>query len=404
MFMICLGLAAIGLALLMFYVGFNAPNNIPLRSYYNLKVKFANGDNLASHAEVRLGGRLVGQALNLRVVNGVPQAQLQLTPSVKPLLSDTTVQVVPRSPIGVKYLNIIPGTHGTRLRNGATIPVAHTTYPVELDQVLDALDPRTRTRTQQLLTQLGEGFLGRGQGLNTAVALSPSLLSNAAAVAGAINDRTGAIDGFIRSTEAAAAAVDPVRQEMASGFDPEARALNPFHQQAAQLERTLSQAPGDLAVIRGGLSQTQPLLGALQSLAVDARPALAPAPVALSRTTAFLRTATPSMAKLRSTIKLAGRAVNPTLGFLHTVQPVLPSADYAMTTSLPILSYLAPRRCDIDMMLSNWASMLGYGNVGGDFLRFDIVPQYQGAINGIGNIQTGIRQDGYPAPCVAGTQ
>jgi ABC-type transporter Mla subunit MlaD len=401
MFMTSLGLATIGLAALMFWIGFNAPNNIPLTAYYNLNVRFANADNLASHAEVRLGGRLIGQALDLKVVDGVPQARLQLTPSVRPLRSDTIVQVVPRSPIGVKYLNIVPGRRGRALPNGATIDAARTTYPVELDQVLDSLDPKTRARTQQLLTQLGEGFGGRGEDLNTAVGLAPALLRDMGAVTGAVSARSGAVEGFIHSTEAAAAAVDPVRQVMASGYQPEAEALSPFYQQGAALQQFLTQAPGDLSAISAGLARTQPMLAAMERLAVDARPALIPAPTALSRTTAFLRTARPSMARLDSTVKLGGRAVNPTLAFLHTIQPVLPSANQAMNRSVPILDDLAPRRCDIDTMLNNWASMLGYGNAAGNYLRFDLVALSPQSFDALPTNKSGLFSDAYPAPCTA---
>jgi virulence factor Mce-like protein len=398
-----LGLSGVFLGMYLFWVGFNAPNNIPGRSYYTLHAQFANADNLTSHYQVRVGGRLIGQVLNPRVSNGLAVVDLQLTPAIKPLLSDTKLKVRPRSPIGVRYVDVLPGTRGTPLKDGALISASQTSATVTLDQVLGALNTTARAGTRTFLNELGVGFAGRGEDLGGAITAAPQFLGDTTTVTAAINARTGAAARLIRATEGAAAAADPVRQQIAAGFDPEARAMRPFSVHGDSLRAALDVAPGALATVRAGLIQTDPLLVEVDGLAVNARPALRVAPGALTETTALLRESRPSFAALNGTLKLAGRAVHPTLRLLRTISPVLPSVEAALRGGLPILAELAPRGCDIKLMLSNWESMLAFGNEGGNFLRFNLVGGSQESA-GIGHVTTGVHQNPYPAPCVAGIE
>lgn len=165
-FMLLVGFAGLGVASLLAYVGFNAPNTIPGRGYYNLTAQLNQADNLTGHYQVRVAGRLVGQVLDPRVEDGQAVVDLQLDRDVGPLLSDTTIKVRPRSPIGVRFVELHPGTRGTPLKDGAVLPASQASASVPLDDVLSTLDPKTRKRTQELLAGLGGGFADRGEDVN----------------------------------------------------------------------------------------------------------------------------------------------------------------------------------------------------------------------------------------------
>src|SRR5258708_11236692 len=187
-----------------------------------------NADNLEDHYDVRIGGLLAGQVLGTTVRNHLADVDLQLSSAFKPLRSDSRIEIRLRSAIGVRYVEIIPGTHGAPLPNGATIQPAQTSSPVDLDQVLATFDPQTRARTRDLLGELGTGVGGQGQAVNNVLGSAPGFLSSLGSVSAAINARPGATQAFISSTQAAAAAVDPVRDNLANGFRPVAQALSPF--------------------------------------------------------------------------------------------------------------------------------------------------------------------------------
>ena len=70
---------------------------------------------------------------------------LKLETTIKPLPVDSTVIVRPRSALGLKYVQITRGHSRRGFEDGATIPVRQATpAPVELDEVLNTFDDRTR--------------------------------------------------------------------------------------------------------------------------------------------------------------------------------------------------------------------------------------------------------------------
>jgi phospholipid/cholesterol/gamma-HCH transport system substrate-binding protein len=402
-FMYAVGLSGVLFAVLLVYIGYNAPHNIPGRSYYNLYAYFNDADNLTQTNQVRIAGRLVGQVLDLKPHNGQGEMRLQLDGNIKPLLSDTTLRVRPRSPVGVHFIELVPGTHGTPLANNAILPATNSTASTELDSALATLNAPARTHAQELLNALGTGFAGRGQDINQTFQNWPTGLGDIKLVTGAIASHTGAAGRFIQYSNGAAAAADPVRQTIATGFQPESQALQPFYRAGDGLSSTLQKAPSDFSSTRAGLSQTDPFLSALAALTHDALPALAAAPSSFGRTATLLRNARPAMRDLNGTFQLLDRATDPTLGLLDTIDPALANIDTGLTQSLPILSNLAPRGCDIHNMLGNWESMLQYGDATGNYLRFMVYGVSPVEVGGYGTPLPGvnIQKDPYPAPCQA---
>lgn len=357
MFIVVVGLAGIFGLIGMIALGYNSPNNIPGRSYYNIEARFRDAGNLSSHYDVRMGGRRIGQVLRPRVDKGVAVFDLQLSGDLR-LRSDTRLRVRPRSLLGVRYVDVTPGTRGRILREGETIPEGQTTAPrVELDDVLGIFDHGTRRRAGQLLRELGGGLGGRGEEASAAIGSAPGALRDIGAVSRAITARPGAAGELVRSADTLTAALDPVRGALAQGFAPEARALRPFKKHDAALRATLERAPGTLAALRGGLPSAQRLVSATGGLARDGRAALAAAPAALRETTRLLRDAKAPLRSADETLELAQRSVDPTLSLLRTVRPLLPALDTMAGAVAPITEQLEPHGCDLAATFSGWADM-----------------------------------------------
>jgi ABC-type transporter Mla subunit MlaD len=395
-FTLTVGFGALAIAAAMFYVGYRAPQSVPFRSYYNIHALLRNGDNLEDHYDVRIGGVRAGQVLHPRVHDHLAEIDLQLSSKFKPLLSDTRIEIRLRSAVGVRYVNIIPGTRGTPLPEGATLPVSQSSAPVDLDQVLRTFNPATRTHTRQLLGELGTGLLGRGQDVNDTLHTVPGLLTSVGSVSQAINSRPGAVRDFIHSTQGAAAAFDPVRAPLATGFAPEERALLPFALHRGDVERTLEQAPPTLAELRTGLPRVTALVDQVGGLARNAEPALRLAPAALEQTTALLDQARPGLRGLRGTLGFAHRAVTPALVFLQSARGVLPDVDRAIRSALPIVTYVAPRSCGLSDAFTGWSEMMKWGTDVNNFIRFTVTET--------GTVLTGQRtvnlpSTPYPGPC-----
>jgi virulence factor Mce-like protein len=404
--LVALGLGGIAALVGLLIFGISSPNGIPGRSYYEVDVAFKDADNVSIHSQVRMGGRLVGQVLRPRIEDGEAIVTLQLTPDIAPLTSDTVVKVKPRSAIGVRFVEIHPGTRGTPLHAGDRIPASQTASTRPLDEALSTFDAPTRKHARVLLRQLGDSLAGRGEGLNDAVAAGAPFLSGLSAVTGAVADRTGAAGRLVRGADTMSAAIDPVREDLARGFRPLAAVARAFAAERTSLHATLDAAPPALSTLSAQLPRTRPLVVEISRFARRALPALRDAPPALRDAAVLLDETGPTLHATRETLAGAREAIPPTLALLGAVRPELEPLEAAMASATPILRNLGPRYCDMRNMFGGWAGMMQYGNAAGNYLRFNVEAAAE-SIQGWNGLDIGSLAavgNPYPAPCEAGTE
>lgn len=400
-----IGLAGIGAVVLMFLVGYNAPNTIPGKQYLTVKAAFDNADNLTAHYQVRIAGRDVGQVLNPRVENGKAVVDLQLKPDVAPLRSDTTLRVRPRSPIGVRFVELSPGSTGRPLKDGELIPSTQTSASTELDTTLNTFDSKRRAKAQQLANGLGTGVMGRGEDIQRLLDDGPQGLRGLKEITEPINDRSGAVRGFVRGADGASLAADPVRETIRRGFGDGADALQAFADAGDDLGSSLEEAPSSLAAARAGLSDAEPFLREIRALSRTALPALEPAPAGLRSTSRLIRESPAGLKSARTTLQRANDAVDPALGLLATVDPVLPSFRSGLASSLPLVDRVGAHGCDVALFARTWSSMLGQGVPGGNkdigtinSLRLSVLGSEE-SVTGVAVRSPLLVDNPYPAPC-----
>jgi phospholipid/cholesterol/gamma-HCH transport system substrate-binding protein len=308
----------------------------------------------------------------------------------------------------VRYLEIKPGLKGVPIPEGGTL-AGHETTAVALDEVLSTFDPTTRDRTGRFLRELGNGLGGRGTDVNDALRSAPGLVSRLGHVAAEINVRAGAPGRMVASSQAFTQALDPVRQTIADGFDPEARAMQPFARRREDLRETFVQAAPAMRTLRDDLPAVSRLVAQVDGLAREGLPTLQLAPSALARTTQMLRVGKAPLGAARRTLELADRAVDPTLKLLRTLTPVLPRIDRAVTSLSPTVKYMAPRACELGHAWQGWGEWLKWGNDYNNFIRFEAYVgqpdglagflQVPGGKPGEGFFDAINRQNSYPGPC-----
>lgn len=402
-----IGAVTVAFACALLAVGYFAPRNIPGRSYYNVLAQFEDADNLTNAYDVKIGGRRIGQVLDPEAVDGNGQVRLQLTPDVKPLLSDTTLRVRPRSAVGVRFVELVPGTRGTPLGEGDLIPAQNTSETVQLDEALNTFDEDRRAKAATLLNELGVGAAARGEDVNLALRDAPDFLADLEEVAGELNSRDGAPERLVRESGRAANAADPVRDVIASGFDPQSDALDVFSDHEDGLRDLLDTAPGALRTVRADLARTSPLLNEVRGMAAQLEPALRAGVPALRNTSTLLRAARPGLRELPDTLDLAETAVPPTTRVLNAVLPILPGLDKLFTEPLGLVDVLAPRGCDVTFFGDAWTSIMNNQVPNGGILRLNLQAS-QESLFGVTEKGKGlsgpVRTNPYPAPCQSGTE
>jgi phospholipid/cholesterol/gamma-HCH transport system substrate-binding protein len=420
---VLVGALTVLVTIIAVFLSYNANSGLPFVPTYDLKAKLPNAANLVEGNDVRIGGARVGAVTKIRPVpneHGSPAAEvtLKLDKDLEPLPVDSTMIVRPRSALGLKYVELDPGSAHAGFKAGATVPLRQARpHPVEIDEVLNTFDARTRTGAKRLLNGLGTGFAGRGESLNTAIADLRPLARDLEPVAANLAAPATRLDRFFTSLEAAAGEVAPVAEQQAalfSNLDVTFAALagvaRPFIQQAITetpptLDVATAEFPKQRAFIRNTAAFLRELRPGVRTLPSSA-PVLADALQAGTRT---LPKTPPFNRRLARVFdSLASFAAEPLVG-----RGLKQLARTARSLE-PTLAFLTPAQtaCNyVTLWFRNISSLLSEGDSNGTWQRFIIVATPQGPNNESGpssapangpNVENHLHANPYPNTAAPG--
>ena len=148
---------------------------------YRVTAEFMNAGQLVKGNEVKAGGVTVGSVKDIDVTqDGHAEVTLAINDGdYKPLRRGTRVMIKQASLSGIanRYVDLQLGpANGDEIDDGGVIGPDQTATAVELDQIFDLFDERTRTGLQDFFKGSGEMLRGRGKELRQGVHyLNPAL-------------------------------------------------------------------------------------------------------------------------------------------------------------------------------------------------------------------------------------
>jgi virulence factor Mce-like protein len=275
---ILVGAVTVLVVIVAVFLAYNANNGLPFVSTYNLKARVPNANALVKGNEVRIGGVRVGivkSVVPVHLEDGGVAAELALSldKSAEPLPVDSTITVRPKSALGLKFLQVTPGTSSKGFKAGETIPVtAAKPEPVDIDQFFDMFDKRTRLAIRQNLAGFGNALAGRGPQLNEAIGALSQFAVHSQPVLRTLAEPSTDFAGFWRALEDLSATVAPVAETQASmfvaldrTFAAFARVSRPFIQETIEKSPpTLDEVNADLPAVRPFLRDTGRFFTALR--------------------------------------------------------------------------------------------------------------------------------------------
>ena len=222
-------LSCFGLMLFL-WTAFGGPTPLAPESY-RLTAYFPEATALALESDVRIGGVSVGKVKEIELapadvrVNGrdVTAAEIEIEPQFAPIASDARAILRQKTLLGETYVELTPGSEpggeaapvalgaaanvsdaeaeGVEpIPEGGTLAVSRTTEAVQFDEILDALDARTRRAGRRLVGQSATALRARGLDLNDALGNLGPLLNDAERIAAAVRRQRGSLRGLIRET------------------------------------------------------------------------------------------------------------------------------------------------------------------------------------------------------------
>ncbi|HEX5852102.1 MAG TPA: MlaD family protein [Solirubrobacteraceae bacterium] len=226
------------------FLSYNANNGLPFVPTYDINVELPQGAGLQRSNQVRIAGTRVGivTALSIRQDKRTGRvsaiAHLKLEKSVEPLPADTKAIVQSVSAVGLKYLELEKGGSSRTIKAGQTIPVSQTTEPVNIDELFNMFDRKTRTAIKVDTNNFGDGLAGRGLGLNNTIAELRPLLRNAVPVLHNLVLPRTALDKLFVALDRAASQTAAVADTNAQGFSD----LDTFFTAWAGVTKSLEEA------------------------------------------------------------------------------------------------------------------------------------------------------------------
>jgi virulence factor Mce-like protein len=375
---ILIGAITVLVTVVAVFLSYNANEGLPFIPTYDVNALVPDAAGLVEGNEVRIGGKRVGVVSAIAAqptrTGTVAKLALKLDKTTQPLYSGARVAVRARSALGLKYVELTPNHAGRPLSPGQSLSLAAATPAVDLDQVLNALDQKTRRSLQLAVAGLGDGVAGRGTDLNDAIASFPPLLEHGRRVAANLADPRTNLSGLVRGAARATGELAPVAPQLGSLVRASSTTAGALASVDGDVRRVLEGLPPTLDNATRTLAVAQPVLSDARGLIHDIQPGarvLAPAAAklhaAVSTGIPVVRRAVALSDRLRASLAaLDVLASDPfTRGSLDRLLPVV-------NTALPVLRFVAPMQT-VCNYLGHWAentsSSISEGDASGTWFR-----------------------------------
>ncbi len=332
-------------AVVVTFFGFT--KEIPFRHHYTVSAVFPSANNIRPNAPVRIAGVDVGKVTRIAHAEDGAQAAvvtMRIERKGLPIHRDATLKIRPRIFLeGNFFVDVQPGSASApRLRDGDRIPLAQTAAPVQLDQVLSALQAPTRRDLQGILKELSTGFdHGGARALNRSIPFWAPAYRDTSIVTDALRGTEDHdLSRFIRDEGQVAQMLDGHVTQLKAlivDFDTTAATLAAHDRElsaaVAELPRTLGAAEPALRTLNAAFPPVRRLIR-------DARPAV-------RSTDPTLDAAVPLVRQVR------GLVSEPELrGLARDLRPVVPPLTALEKRTVPLLEQVrAASSCQNEVVL-----------------------------------------------------
>ncbi len=209
---------------------------------YRITVEFNQAVELGTQADVEIAGVSIGKVVDVGLDRrtGLTRAVLQIDPRYAPRPADTRAILRQKTLLGETYVALSFGDrNGPMLRDGARLPQAQVSPTVQLDQILNTFDPRTRRAFETWMQDDGMAFTNRGEDFNDALAqlvpfssnvndvlevlrrdgsATSTLLADGGRVLSAISQNPAQLQGLIRNANSVFAATAAQSDDLAASI------------------------------------------------------------------------------------------------------------------------------------------------------------------------------------------
>ena len=334
---------------------------------YTVTATFQTAGQLVEGNEVQVGGKPIGKVTSIDLTDDAQaDVEMELDSEFDPLHEGThaVIRVGSLSGIAGRYVSLTPGPNDApEIDDGGRIDADDSTTAVDLDQLFNALDPKTRKGLQEIVQGGATQYDGKAQEANEAAKYFNPALSTSRRLVNELILDDKRFESFIVDTATVVSAIAERRDDLTNlvtNANATARAIG---DENAALARALGLLPSTLRKANTTFVNLRAALGDLDVLVDASKPAtkdLAP----------FFRALRPLVADAEPTIRdlrflISKQGPGNDLTDLTRKQPLLakrasvafPRSIEALQKSQPVIEYIRPYTPD----LAGWITKFGQG-------------------------------------------
>jgi ABC-type transporter Mla subunit MlaD len=317
-------------------------NGLPFLPTYELETTLpAGAPTLRAGVEARIAGTSAGV---ITKVTATPDGRQRVRFKLRthPVGADASITIRVKSAAGGRYLDVDRGTlTGPTLASGARIPASRVRFTEDLPTVFEDFSKRALDESRHAIGLAGNGVLGRGQDLNSALDGAGRTVAGSAALLRAMAPRQD-LPGLTRAAADTTTALQGRTPDGAARFvSRSADLFGALGDPRSRFGSLLEELPPTESSVAAVLPQVDPLLAGTTRLAGRLRPGIA-----------ALRRSLPAVNRLLASGPIVSREVprlaSTTRPALRALAPVLhalgPSAVLLARTMRPLgglAAYLA---------------------------------------------------------------
>jgi len=378
--------AAVGaLALVVLIVAFILFGGSSGASY---KLVFNEAGQLVKGDQVQVGGVPVGSVTNIVLRKDFKAVvTIHIDSSLTPLHVGTVAQVrVPSlSSVANRYILLTPGpNNNAALSSGATLPASNTQEVVDLDQLFNTLNPKTRTGLEQFIQGTAEQYAGAGHALGASIEYFPPFLTSTSHFFNELVRDQPVLTNFLVETAKAVTTIGARQESLANLIENANTTFTAIGSQQTQLAQGLHQLPVTLRQGNKTFAEIPSTFAALTELVNASKPTTQPLTTLFERLRGLLVTATPPVHDFNLVINRPGpnndltdlvKALPALARQLSTASPATVTAD---NESVPITAFFGPYAPDLSGTLRTFGQGGAYYDADGHYARVTpILPDFK---------------------------
>jgi phospholipid/cholesterol/gamma-HCH transport system substrate-binding protein len=342
------------IALVLIAIGtyFAFTKDLPFTEGYRVQAVFENSNLVQQRTPVRIAGVDVGEVVGVERYRDTRLAlvTMEIEDAGRPIHRDATIKIRPRLFLeGNFYLDMEPGTSRSgEVPEGGMLPASQTSHPVQLDQVLTALQSDTRESLKKALRGFGAALgseptaaddadqdpaarkLTGGEALNRSLEHSVGALRDSAIVNDALRgqaprDLSRLIEGIGRTSRGLAADEEAL-SDLVSNFNT---AMEAMASRAPQLEESVRLLGPTAANARRGFGSIEGALPATRAFSREILPGIRETPATIAAAMPWLEQAKELFGpeELGGLLDELGPATSDLAGLTRASRELLPDAD-----------------------------------------------------------------------------